>query len=206
MAKQPNGKSGGRFRLVVLEAELGDGNDFAQMAQAIQHALKPTQAAVPPRVIIQAPAQGLPASQQLLDDTSDDAAQELQDEPVAEPTIRKPKEPRVRRVTVPTAVDLDPSAAASWKEYASKRKAESDAERFLVVAAWSRECLSNEPINQGHVYACYRLAGWSVKIADFGAPLRKLKYDQKLIGDGKEGYTITQIGLAVVDELSIAGD
>ena len=131
-------------------------------------------------------------------------AQDASTEGDTDEPVRKPKDPRVRRTTVPKAIEMDPEAVSSWKEYAAGKDPGSDLGRALVVAAWHSEHRGGEAITPGHVYTCYRFMKWPVGLTDFGSPLRKLKQQQRLNSAGRGSYTITQIGLQDVEEMGAA--
>jgi uncharacterized protein YjhX (UPF0386 family) len=98
-------------------------------------------------------------------------------------------------------LDLDLAGDPSFAQYVEKQKLDSDASRFLTVAAWFKECRQDNEITVDHVYTCYRAVGWPTNIDDFSSPLRSLKHQQLMTSNEKGLYSINHLGLSRVEKL-----
>jgi len=200
MAKSTNKGGTSRVRFIMLEAE-GPEGDLAQIAQAIQNALRPPQGTV--QRVISAPSVvsgALPSPDGEVFDGDTDEAEDVSANG-ADAGPQKIRKPRQRKTTVPQAYEFTSEAVASWKEFAGDTAVSNDTDRYLTVAAWMHDHHNNDPVTVGHVYSCFRIMKWSVDIPDFGSPLRQAKKRQYLNSAGRAAYTITQLGLQRIEDL-----
>jgi hypothetical protein len=199
-------KSGGtsRIRFVMLDAELTDG-DLTQVTQAIQNALRPP-TLVQHRALT-APNQNGGTSSSMPEEASDDASDHPIDaavDPQSELTEqRRPaRDGKPRKYRSPQVIDLDLHSEPSLAGYTRTRELDSDTDKFLTIAAWSKECRKINEIGADHVYTCFRSLHWSTDIGDFGAPLRYLKQQQLMTSSGRGLYSINHLGLDRVMKLN----
>jgi len=206
MAKSSNGKGGGssRIRFIMLDAELSDG-DLSQITNAIQNALRPTAMVVQQRLAGPAQVSGAIMSSNDVDAKLDGNEVEdasPPDERQAAPTVRTPRSSKPTKYRTPKVVpDLDLKSDPSFESYAKTKKATTEIDRFLVVAAWFHDCRKVESITVDDVYTCYRAIGWSISIGDFSQPLRDLKRRQYVTSGEKGYYSINHLGLGRVAKL-----
>lgn len=188
-------KTPSRVRLVVLEAEVGDNGDVAQLAQALTTALRgPTPTTVVKRIA--APAQQVNgnnggAHEEEEEPTLFDA---LEEEPVdVTPAAPKVKKPR-RVAPKPQLInDLDITTEPALSSIGTFK---SNHKRYLAIAAWLHDHRGIEVIDERHIYTCYRHLNWPTNIPDFAQPLRELKHKQLFESPETGKYAINQLGLA----------
>jgi hypothetical protein len=201
MAKQPVSKGGStKVRFIMLEAEGAEG-DIAQIAAAIQSALKPSQAVIQQRI---APAARPVASISDQSEASDSAEHDdvdSDDEIVAPAPSRVLKDSKPRKYVSPKVLEVDLTTQLAFEEYANARKAENEKDRFLIVAAWFKEHREETAIGVNHVYTCYKKMRWPSAISDFAWPFRSLKKDGLMDSGGRGLYAINHIGVGRADEL-----
>jgi len=200
MAKQPVSKGGStKVRFIMLEAEGAEG-DIAQIAAAIQSALKPSQAVIQQRI---APAARPVASISDQSEASDPAEYDDADneDEIVSASPRSVKDAKPRKYPSPKVLDVDLTAPLSFEEYANARNADNEKDRFLIVAAWFKEHRNETAIGINHVFTCYKKMRWPSGIADFAWPLRSLKKDGLMNTGGRGLYTINHIGSGRADEL-----
>lgn len=179
----------------MLDAELSEG-DLTQVTQAIQNALRPNPA-VQPRAI------AAPALAPHIED-----AQTIEDAEVAEEAAAPTAKPartavsRPRKYPSPEVIDVDLLSEPSFANYIADKKIDSDADRYLTVAAWFKECRQVNEITANHVYTCYRSVHWPTTIEDFVQPLRNLKFRQLMTSPSRGCFSINHLGLARVTALS----
>jgi hypothetical protein len=194
MAKAPTKQSGSsRFRLVVLEAEVGDGN-ISELSQAIANALGRGTSVQKISSMVAGPNSPVSSSVKPEEDTF----VELEDEPL-EPTTRSSK--RSRKISTPTVLELDFDSAVSLDDFAGKANPQNNHKRYLVIAAWLKDHRKLDSFGVDHIYTCFRKLKWPTNISDFSQPLRDLKAKQHLNSPGRGQYSINQLGLAEVQEL-----
>jgi hypothetical protein len=191
MAKGSQPKSGSsRIRFVLLEADLSDG-DLSQITTAIQNALKPAQAATPPRLIqlTSSPRR----EEELVADVEDQASEESEEEVI----VRRPAQGRSRKPTfrTPQVVDIDLKSDPSLESFIKEHPPKSTNNKFLAVLAWFKEARSIDTVDVDQVYTCFKHLGWSTAIKDFSQPLRDLKAQQLVGGSAKDGFAINHLGL-----------
>lgn len=200
MAKNSSGKTGGpaRIRLVVLDAEVGDG-DISALTQAVQNALRgpaiiQRTASSNAKAIAHQPAQDELEMSEADDEMDDDGDAETAPRPAKQRAVRKsPKAPDV--------VDIDMNGDVSFSSFASGKKADSAHKKYLIAAAWLHEHRNTPIITDGHIYTCFRSIGWPTNIADFGQPLRELKTRKFFTTPERGHYEINHIGLDYVNKL-----
>jgi len=181
----------------MLDAEIPDG-DLGQITSAIQNALKPTTAIVQRRLSSNA-AQPVLGGNDTDIELSEDEAFELEPEETVAPKPTKPA--RVRKPTTPEVLDLDFNSGVSLKSFAEEHPAESEPERYLVIAAWFKEHRATPSVTTAHVYTGYRVVGWSVGLEDFGWPLRYLKKEKLMSSSARGSFDINHLGLDRVKKL-----
>ncbi len=203
--KTESGTRSGRFRFVLIEADLGD-NNLSDLTQAITQALKPTMAPVP-RVL--PPPTRLPAT--LNGDTGGtDEPDDLQGtddvsiEP--EPAEMSPKAPSTPRGKQKYAVpefkhDLDMiGESISFKEYAAQQSPKSTAKRYLAAAMWMKEYGRKATINIHGMYSCYKTAPWPLGINDWDQTFRTLVRSDQMRRVEPGEYAITHLGEAALQK------
>jgi hypothetical protein len=199
MAKQ-TGKAGGnsRFRLIVLEGEIGEGNSLGEFVNAMQQALKP------PQTVIQritAPNNGktAPAEGAEIDAEADTIFDEAHDE---DPIIVS-RAPRQRRTSpkMPKVINIDMNADVSLATFAQGKDASSQHKKYLIAAAWLAEHRDTPAVTEDHIFTCFKSIGWSLNIRDFAQPLRELKTKRQFFEQTERGYEINHLGLDYVKKL-----
>lgn len=198
MAKQPTNKGGtSRIRFIMLDAEIPEG-DLSQITSAIQNALKPTTTIVQQRL----PSNGVQPAIGISGAEGELAEEEVLEVESNDDTAPKPhRRARVRKPTTPDVLDLDFTSDVSLKSFADKHPAESEPERYLVVAAWFKEHRATPSVTTAHVYTGYRVVGWSIGLEDFGWPLRHLKKEKLMSSSARGSYDINHLGLDKVKKL-----
>jgi hypothetical protein len=201
MAKQTVVKGGTtKVRFIMLEAEGAEG-DIAQIASAIQNALKPTTTIIQQRIPA---ASGVPA---LGNDAEEVELSEFEQEGEAAEAAapRTPRAPRKNKYPVPKVMDdLDLTTAPSLQSFADQKKPEKEVDRFLVIAAWFHDHRNENAISMNHVFTCYKKLRWPSAIADFAWPLRALKKDGLMSSPSRGLYAINHIGLGRIEEMGEA--
>lgn len=198
MAKHTAGtKTPSRIRLVVLEAELGDNGDVAQIAQALTIALRGS-APAPVVKRIPAPAPQINGNGHAPEEDQSDLFDTVEEEEPVDVTPAAPKQPRKKRVgpkpnQIPIDTDTEPKLSALVD-------GKSNHKRYLTIAAWLHDHRDTPVITQDHIYSCYRLLGWPIDIADFGQPFRELKHKQYFEAPERGKYAINQLGLQKAKE------
>lgn len=201
MAKSSSRTEGtSRIRFVMVEAEIADG-DIGQITQAISSALRGSATTTIQRV---APANVVKAIAQ--EATEVEPQEHVADETETGAVSRAPKQRGPRKAAaMPEAIQIDADTHPTLTSYAEKTKPTNHHKRFLVIAAWFKECRSIDSINANHVFTCYRLLGWPTNLSDFSQPLRDLKARQLLTVPEKGQYAINQLGLHEVAKLMSGG-
>ncbi len=200
MAKASSGKGSApsRIRFVMVEAELGDG-DIGQITQAIQNALRVQPLGHSIKRIASAPPVN-PAGQVSSDEDEETEDQSDLFEGVVEPAASKPRAVRKLPPT-PDIVAIDMNSEVSLASFIAGKDTKSQHKKYLVAAAWLKEHRDIDAVSAGHIYTCFRSAGWATNIPDFWQPLRDLKA-KKYFGKNDQGeYEINHIGLDFVKKL-----
>ena len=130
--------------------------------------------------------------------------QGISDEPAAPAPKPARAEPlsRPRKYPSPEVIEVDLLGEPSFSGYIADKRIDSDADRFLTVAAWFKECRQVNEITANHVYTCYRAAHWPTTIQDFVQPLRNPKFRKLMVSPSRGLFSINHIGLAQVMALS----
>lgn len=196
-------KSGGnsQIRVVMVEANLAEG-ELAQLIPALQNALR---GPAPTTVIKRIAAPSLQAN-----GGADTAEPEVIDETVTEeeaeaaPANDAPRrQPRRSNVRVPKVdPNLDMNSEVSLATFAQGKQASTNVQKYMIAAAWLKECRSIDTVTPDQIYTCFRKLDWSTSIADFGQPLRDLKAKYQYFDKSKPGYEINHLGLDFVKNLS----
>jgi hypothetical protein len=211
MARHSTIRGGGtsKFRMVVIDAELQDG-EIAQLAQAIQGAFGVQRAAV---ARLNGPALNpLPSPDTIDLSVQPDGAEAAMDAEAGTAPVPpvKPKAPK--KIRTPKLIsDLHPGENPSFKPYAETRGVTAQAsvlKKFLIVAAWLHEERSGMKITADRAYTCFRFIGWPFNI-DFYQPLRDLRAKSKYLelkpeDKGKGEFSITHLGLNKATEMRLA--
>jgi hypothetical protein len=200
MAKSAGKGSGGpsRIRLVVLEAELSDG-DVNQITQAVTAALRgPAPMTVVKRIAAS------PSINGGVDQPESDVIDEEADKVTEDEAASQAPRPRVERKPVatpePLSIDFnkfDPTLTAFAAEY----RTEKHQQRYLVAAAWFQEHGGVTKVTPAHIYTAYRWLKWPLTVKDFGQPLRDMKSQGLFTSSEKGTYTLHHLGLQRVAEL-----
>jgi len=204
MAKNSTVRTGGgpaRVRLVVLDAEIPDG-DLGAFNQVLQNALRgPTTTVVQQRVnggvAKTLTHQPTPESDEEVEAT----VEEVVEEDIG--TVAQPKQSRARKTVTraPNVIDIDMNSPTSLATFAQGKDAKSQHKKFMIAAAWLKEHRNTDAITADHVYTCFKSMGWSTNIPDFGLPLRDLKNKLQYFAKSEKGYEINHIGLDFVKKL-----
>lgn len=203
MAKNSSTRSGGpaRIRLVVLDAEVADG-DISSLTQALQNALRGPTTTVVQRVASSngSKAIGLPSTSE---DEVIEADEELEEEGVVDQSPRSSSKPRGPRKApkAPDVIDIEMHQDVSFASFAEGKNVDSQAKKYLTAAAWLHEHRGIASVTDRHMYTCFRSIGWPTNIADFSQPLRVLKNRKFFTSPGRGQYAINHIGLDFVRKL-----
>lgn len=203
MAKNSTVKTGGpaRVRLVVLDAEIADG-DLTSLTQALQNALRSPNATVVQRVVSTNGSKSI-AHQSTPEDQVTEVGEEIDDADVADAAPRPVKQRTPRKSPKPPdVVDIEMHEGVSFASFAAGKDADSWHKKYLIAAAWLHEHRNCPAVNDGHIYTCFRSIGWPTNIADFSQPLRELKTTRKFFTTPARGqYAINHLGLDYVKKL-----
>jgi hypothetical protein len=205
------GGQSNRFRFVLFEGELSEGN-MGALAQAITTALRPTtpapaQPRLPGRVPI---AVGAGAA------TATEPPGDLEPEEVVvlengeEPESDQPPKPKVTRertyskAKVMDGIDLE--TEVSFPDFAASKKPNNLQDKYLIAAAWFKLHRNTPAISMHHIYTCFLhpKVKWPTAAADFDQPLRQLVKADRLARGDRGFYVINTIGLADVVALGEA--
>jgi hypothetical protein len=202
MAKNTTVKSSGpaRVRLVVLDAEIPDG-DLSSFNQVLQNALRGPGTTIvqrvnggAPKIITHQPAADM-----------DGQAEEVVDEVIEEEETvsSQPAKPRAKRSPPksPNVVPMDMHAPISLATFAQGKDSKTQVNKYMIAAAWLKECRGIDGVNGDHMFTCFKSMGWSTNILDFTQPLRVLKAKNKYFDKSDKGYEINHIGLDLVNKL-----
>lgn len=200
MARSSPQRTGGpaRIRLVVLDAEIPDGNTDS-LNQVLQNALRS------PTLVQRVPAiaNGAKtivheaAAESQTPDLFDEVYDVVEAEPAAPARPRAPRKPSPTPEPVPIDMDTEPSLAS----FAQGKDSKSQPKKYLIAAAWLKEHRGIDAITAGHIYTCFRTMRWSVGIPDFWQPLRDLKAQKFFTKDDNGNYLINHLGLDRVKKL-----
>lgn len=205
--KNTGGGGPARIRLVILDAEVPDG-DLSQLTTAVQNALRSPESVPSRKAIASLAPKTTPLAERADTDDSIDMEVQGSDEELESeaPTSFAPRASKPRKPPkTPKVIELDLTSDPSFEEFARSKNPQNDQKRFLVVAAWFKLCRNVDAITVEHVYTCYRAIKWPTAIADFAQPLRDLKGRQLLTSGAKGQYSINHLGLAEVDKLPASG-
>jgi hypothetical protein len=203
MAKNYTVKTDGpaRVRLVVLDAEIPDG-DLAAFNQVLQNALRG-----PGTTILQQRMNGgstktlshRPAAE--IEAEVEEMADDLNGEETD--VVSQPAKPRARRSPPrsPNVIKIDMNVPVSLATFAQGKDAKSQHKKYMISAAWLKECRNIDAVTGDHIFTCFKSMGWSTNIADFTQPLRVLKAKYKFFDKSDKGYEINHIGLDHVTKL-----
>jgi hypothetical protein len=199
VAKQPATKGGtSRIRFIMLDAEIPEG-DLSQITSAIQNALKPTTTIIQQRLPSNGAQPAIGGNGVEAEPIEEEALEVGTDEQVSTPKPAKPA--RVRKPTTPEVIEADFNSDVSLKSFTDQHPAESEPERYLVIAAWFKEHRATPSVTTAHIYTGYRVVGWSVGLEDFGWPLRYLKKEKLMSSSARGSFDINHLGLDKVKKL-----
>ncbi len=191
-------KNGGtsRIRFVLFDAELADG-DVGPITQAIQNALRVPAPVAVQRLPSPSKAQDANSAHALELDSEVEQEVEIVD---ASPEAPRPRAPR-KPASTPNVIEIDMNEGVSLASFAQGKDAKSQHKRFLISAAWLKECRNIDAVSDDHIYTCYRSMNWSTNIPDFAQPLRELKARKFFTQPERGLYAINHIGLDYVKKL-----
>ncbi|WOH61787.1 hypothetical protein [Bradyrhizobium sp. BWC-3-1] len=202
MAKNSSVRTGGpaRVRLVVLDAEIPDG-DLASFNQVLQNALRG-----PGTTIVQQRVNGVaaktlthqPATE--IEGQAEEVVDDLEEEVDSSPQPAKPRAKRAQPKS-PNVVPLDMHAPTSLTTFAQGKDSKTQVSKYMIAAAWLKECRGIDAVNADYMFTCFKSMGWSTNIPDFTQPLRVLKAKNKYFDKSDKGYAINHIGLDFVNKL-----
>jgi hypothetical protein len=200
MARNTQPKSGGpaRIRLVVLDAEVADG-DLGALTDAVQNALRPT--TVVQRVLPRGSGGVKTLTHQHAEDEPD-AIEEDEEELETEQPVRAPRQRSARKAPKePDVVDIDMNTEVTLASFVSGKKIDSIQSKYMTVAAWLRDHRNLPTVTVDHIYTCFRFMNWSTNIQDFAQPLRDLKGKKFFTTPERGQYAINHLGLDYVKKL-----
>jgi hypothetical protein len=201
MAKHSTPRGGGtsKFRMVVIDAELQEG-EIGQLVQAIQGAFGGQRSAMK---FNGSAARSLPAP-----DSTDipgeadgvDVVDGIETSVIAPAPTKAKAQKKIRTPNLDP--DLHPETEPLLKAYADARNVTATTSvltKFLIVASWLDEERSGMKITADRAYTCFRFIGWPFNI-DFDQPLRDLRSKSKFLelkpeDKGKGEFSITHLGL-----------
>jgi hypothetical protein len=213
--RQGGNKVRGKIRFIMLEADIEDGN-LTEIAQAISNAVRAA-----PVQVIQAPAtpraiegrvdgKSLSAAQAtppvtVFDDDDSDSDNGAAETPLPA-SKRQPREQSPRTYTQPKPINgLNWNGdGVSFKEFATGKKQTSFVKRYLVIAAWFRLHNDLPSITLEHVFTAYGMMGWGWETGkDMAIHFREgMRPERRWYeSDSKGNYTITDLGLNVVENM-----
>lgn len=188
-----------RIRFVMVEAELAEG-DVGQLTQAIQNALRTPSIPTARRLATTSAPREAPVEQETesdVEDVEDKESVETSPASRARPSYRKPP-------PTPDVVPIDMNADVSLATFAHGKDAKSQHKKYLISAAWLKECRGVDAVTADHIYTCFRSMSWPTNILDFWQPLRDLKAKKYFGKNDKGEYEINHIGLDYVKKLGVA--
>jgi len=200
----PEGSAHVRF--VMLEADVTNGN-LSEFAATIANVLKSSshQKAL-------APASNghlkEPPASESVEATADEAVDETADEAAASNGVTSSPKTKPRKATIskPKILELDlKSGAKPLEAFLSEKAPESITSKYLVIAAWFKECRQIDSVTIDHVYTSFRAMSWGTgTMADLTQPFRDLKKNDR--GDYQDGkFTINHIGVGIVEKMNSGG-
>lgn len=195
MAKNSKPTGISRIKFIMFDAEIAD-DQIHSVTQALTQALRgsaPIVKRLPAAPV--SPLNGNGAAEEVQEDLFD---QEDEAEAAADITPAAQKAPRKKRVgPKPNQIPIDTDSEPKLSTLVDGK---SNHKRYLAIAAWLHDHRNTPVITQDHIYSCYRLLGWPIDIADFGQPLRELKFKQYFESPEKGKYAINQLGLQKAKE------
>lgn len=201
MAKNTTVRGSGpaRVRLVVLDAEIPDG-DLSSFNQVLQNALRGPGTTVVQRINGGAPKTitHQPAAE------VEGQAEEVIDEVIEEEETvsSQPAKPRAKRPPAKAnVVPMDMHAPTSLATFAQGKDSKTQINKYMIAAAWLKECRGVDAVTGDHMFTCFKSMGWSTNIPDFTQPLRVFKAKNKFFDKTDKGYEINHIGLDFVNKL-----
>lgn len=201
MAKNTTPRSGSpaRVRLVVLDAEIPDG-DFGALASVLQNALRTNSPTIIQRVTTTNGTKALshdPAHEADANETAEFEETEAEEVVERAPRPRAPK----KAPKAPDVVEINMNDDVSFATYVADKKCDSVQKKYLTAAAWLHEHRNTPAVTDGHIYTCFRSIGWSTNLSDFSQPLRDLKGRRFFTTPERGHYQINHLGLDYVKKL-----
>jgi hypothetical protein len=188
-----------RIRFVMVDADLGDGQNLTEITQVISNALRPQAVRM-----IAAPARSEGGNGGVVTDQVEQEIEETEEvvDEVQE-TEDTPRSPKPRKFPIPRAVpDLDLTSGEMPFETFAREKGlpEKDLKRYLLVAYWCKKYRGIEAVSADHVYTAYKIVSWGTDIRDFAQPFRDLQRSGRGVFKSPN-FTINQVGEAVVEKM-----
>jgi|GEM_PF-4867499 len=178
----------------------GDGDTLRKGFEAVSQALSafaPATAAAPSRRILPGPGnvQALPDGTQSA--VEGDGQEVVLDTENGDGNSAEPRESGTpRKYSTPKFLDdlkLDPETP--WRDYAKEKNPQSEADKYLVAAAWLTEHGGNEKFTINHIFTCFRATGWPMQ-KDPSQPLRQMKSKKSFFEKlGRGIWKLTDPGL-----------
>lgn len=207
MAPKSTAKLGGRaarVRLVVLDAEIPDG-DIGSFKEVLQNALRGPMTTIVQQRINGASAgtktlahQPAPEDDVEVEETVDNIVDEEEDA-----SSQPARQPRAKRSSpkTPKVIPIEMNASVSFADFVQGKDAKSQHKKYMIAAAWLKEHRETDAVTDSHIYTCFRSIGWPTNITDFGQPLRDLKARLQYFDKSEKGYEINHLGLDYVRAL-----
>jgi hypothetical protein len=195
--KGEGGTRQNRIRLVVLDADLSEGN-LSELTQAITQAIRqpsPIQRVTPAL----APAQGANGNGHTLGPDvagDDEPALDLDtEETPATSGSAKPANRKLPRQPEYLAGLFTSESAAEFRAFAAQHPTKKHAQRYLIAAMWLKDHGAQATINMDQVFTCYKTAGWPTNITDWDVNFRNHVGKTKRLRRVSPGeYAITPLG------------
>lgn len=179
--KADNTKGSNRIRLIVLDADLSDGN-LSELTQAITNAIKP---AVAPLRQLPHPAGQVVRTQEEAtpeEPESRDFQDEADEGEAANDNGATPKPTRTKKFKAPEYLPdlLAGDKGAAFKKFAQEKAPDSKTQKYLVATYRLKEQGGSPTVNANKIYTCFKTAGWSTGFNDWNQTFHNLVYSEHL--------------------------
>jgi hypothetical protein len=198
----------GRVKVRLVEFELeGSNSSIQESLRSFAAALRTNREQVIPLPAAPAPPAALEAPSPLSGETAN-TTETLIVQPGAETTRAKQNsgtKPRSKTYRSPSIMELDlTSGEMSLKDFCDSKNPDSESRKYLVIAAWLKQCRDISTVTPDHIHTCYRHMGWHTP-RDAAQPLRDLKCKNQWFdkGAGIGEYKINHVGENEVMKMGI---
>lgn len=223
MAKKEEDKTRGsgrvKFRYADHERYFDLDVDGIKHEDGVVDGLKSIANALAGRTIVSAAGRGLPAKPHVtgavVRPSPPEDEQSEEESPEEEAAAAAPTDTdgngaqKTRKKYVPKAptflsnLDLG-SAQVSLEDFAKAKNPTEMNDRYLVVAAWFKEQMKMDEINNDHIFTAFRTLEWQMP-DDPGSIFRTLKHKKQYFdkGEGVGGYKVTFLATKYVSKMGI---